>query len=94
MPVPSLGLEDPLEGSGNPLRYSCLEKRLQYSQQGHKEPGMTEQRNTHTHTHTHTHTCYSLCFEFHLVLAFTLMAVCPCVPLEHQTQENRLINTD
>ena len=56
MPVPSLGLEDPLEGNGNPLRYSCLEKRLQYSQQGHKEPGMTEQRNTHTHTHTHTHT--------------------------------------
>ena len=52
MPVPSLGLEDPLEGNGNPLRYSCLEKRLQYSQQGHKEPGMTEQRNTHTHTHT------------------------------------------
>ena len=29
----------------------------------------------HTHTHTHTHTRYNLCFEFHLVLAFTLRTV-------------------
>ena len=71
MLVPSLGLEDPLEGNGNLLRYSCLGNRLQYSQQGHKEPDMTEQCSARAHTHTR----YNLCFEFHLVLAFTLRTV-------------------
>lgn len=41
-----------------------------------------------THAHTHAIAC-----ALSSILAFTLMAVCPCVPLEHQTQENRLINT-
>ena len=66
--IPGLG-RSPGGGNGNPLLYSCLEKKknnpwteglVGYSPWGHKELDMTDQLNTcvytHTHTHTHAHT--------------------------------------
>ena len=49
--IPGSG-RSPEGGNGNPLQYSCLERRRSlagYSPWGHKELDITEHLNTHTH---------------------------------------------
>ena len=59
MQVRSLGQENPGEGNGNPLQYSCLENSMGrgagYSPWGCKESDTTEELSARACTHTHTH---------------------------------------
>ena len=57
-PLPSLGLEDPLEEEiGNPVQHSCLKKSrgqrslVGYSPKGCRESDMTERLSMHTNAY-------------------------------------------
>ena len=61
--VRTLGGEDPGEGNGNTLQYSCLENPMDRGARWAAVHGVAKSQtqlkqlsmNTHTHTHTHTH---------------------------------------